>query len=191
MNVQRKNSNMETYIRSYDDILDEDICQSLIDKFEQSNSQYEIHDNVAMSFTQINLMKHNDWRIFYDDLNLSFKSCIERYKDDCQIVDNMFPRRFGYEQYRMKRYLPDGKDQFRNHVDVMDYNTARRFLVFFLYLNEPEGGETEFHCFNGEKIKPKAGRMCMFPPMWTHLHSGNAVMGTKPKYIIGSYLHYV
>ena len=45
--------------------------------------------------------------------------------------------------------------------------------------------------FNGEKIKPKAGRMCMFPPMWTHLHSGNVVMGTKPKYIIGSYLHYV
>ena len=98
---------------------------------------------------------------------------------------------FGFEEYRMKRYLPDGKDQFRNHVDVIDYNTARRFLVFFLYLNEPEGGETEFHCFNGEKIKPKAGRMCMFPPMWTHLHSGNAVMGTKPKYIIGSYLHYV
>ena len=52
---------METYIRSYDDILDEDICQNLIDKFEQSNSQYEVHDNDAMSFTQINLMKHNDW----------------------------------------------------------------------------------------------------------------------------------
>ena len=88
MNVPRKNSNMETYIRSYDDILDEDICQSLIDKFEQSNSQYEIHDNVAMSFTQINLMKHNDWRIFYDDLNLSFKSCIEKYKDDStELID--------------------------------------------------------------------------------------------------------
>ena len=139
MNVQRKNLNMETYIRSYDDVLDSSVCEDLITKFEQSENQYETHNNNLMSFSQINLMKHNDWRIFYDTLQLSFRSCIERYKDDCQIWDGMFPKKFGFEEYRMKRYLPDGKDQFRNHVDVMDYNTARRFLVFFLYLNEPEG----------------------------------------------------
>ena len=95
-------------------ILDEDICQSLIDKFEQSNSQYEIHDNVAMSFTQINLMKHNDWRIFYDDLNLSFKSCIEKYKDDCQIWDGMFPKKFGFEELAKSENFLSSRNQWHN-----------------------------------------------------------------------------
>ena len=36
MNVQRKNLNMETYIRSYDDVLDSSVCEDLITKFEQS-----------------------------------------------------------------------------------------------------------------------------------------------------------
>jgi len=39
-------------------------------------------------------------------------------------------------------------------------------------------------------VKPETGRMLMFPPMWTHLHAGTKPI-EKPKYIIGSYLHYV
>lgn len=42
---------------------------------------------------------------------------------------------------RMKRYMPNDIDEFKEHVDVGDYNSARRFLVFFLYLDEnKEGG---------------------------------------------------
>ena len=40
------------------------------------------------------------------------------------------------------------------------------------------------------EVKCKKGTMLMFPPMWTHLHAGLKPID-KPKYIVGSYLHYV
>ena len=43
----------------------------------------------------------------------------------------------------MKRYEPNGVDEFHDH-DVGNHESAKRFLVFFLYLNEPQGGETDF-----------------------------------------------
>jgi len=45
----------------------------------------------------------------------------------------------------MKRYVTGGEDRFDLHVDVKNYDTARRFLVVFFYLNDDfEGGETVF-----------------------------------------------
>ena len=101
----------------------------------------------------------------------------------------MFPSRYGFEEFRLKRYLPNDIDEFRNHVDVSNYENARRFLVFFLYLDDNEKGHTTFPQSN-ISVQPKAGRILMFPPMWTHLHAGTKPVD-KPKYIIGSYLHYV
>ena len=109
---------------------------------------------------------------------------------ECNIVERMFPEEFAYEMFRMKRYEPNGVDEFNDHVDVGNHASAKRFLVFFLYLNEPEGGETDFPQ-RGVTITPKTGSLLMFPPMWTHLHAGRKVTGDVPKYILGSYLHYV
>ena len=44
----------------------------------------------------------------------------------------------------MKRYLPNGRDFFPLHVDVMGQVAARRFMTAFIYLNAPAGGETVF-----------------------------------------------
>ena len=49
------------------------------------------------------------------------------------------------------------------------------------------------NCKKGEgnfQAKCKKGDMLMFPPMWTHLHAGEKPID-KPKYMVGSYLHYV
>ncbi|WEJ63601.1 2OG-Fe(II) oxygenase [Thiomicrorhabdus lithotrophica] len=78
---------------------------------------------------------------------------------------------------RMKRYLPNTNDSFSEHVDVSNYASAKRFLVFFIYLNDDfEGGETSFKQFN-IKAKPKQVRMILFPPMWSWLHQAYSVKG--------------
>ena len=82
--------------------------------------------------------------------------------EDCNITDKMFPEQFAYEMYRMKRYEPNGVDEFNDHVDVGNHASAKRFLVFFLYLNEPEGGETDFPQ-RGVSVSPKAGRIVDVP----------------------------
>ena len=56
-----------------------------------------------------------------------------------------FPAKYVFEEFRIKRYDNNGHDQFKDHVDVGDYNSARRFLVCFYISNDVEvGGETNF-----------------------------------------------
>ena len=87
-------------------------------------------------------------------------------------------------------------DRFDAHVDVLNYETARRFLTFFIYLNDvDEGGETSFVNLNKEgtyiplSVNPKRGRLLMFPPMWPWYHAGLKPLSGK-KYLIQSYCHY-
>ena len=47
----------------------------------------------------------------------------------------------------------------------MDYASAKRFLVFFLYLKDNEGGHTSFP----DEMKVKNG-IIKFPPMWNYKH---------------------
>jgi hypothetical protein len=74
-------------------------------------------------------------------------------------------------------------------VDVTGTDNNSRFLVMFLYLSDNEKGETIFpqHHFTS---KCKQGNILIFPSLWPWLHSGNFPVNT-PKYIVGSYLHYV
>ena len=50
------------YIRTYDNVMTADQCQHLIDKFEDSSSQWvktELENH--RSFTEINVSMHEDW----------------------------------------------------------------------------------------------------------------------------------
>jgi hypothetical protein len=88
----------------------------------------------------------------------------------------------------LKRYLDNGKDEFRAHVDAVSLASSVRFLVFFIYLDDNDKGETAFPQLS--VASPcKKGSLLMFPPLWPWLHAGLKPLN-KPKYILGSYLHY-
>ena len=180
---------MENYIRRYDNVLSPELCDSLIERFENNPDQYEKHQQGKMSFTQIQLLKHKEWHDDTQTVVNGLHGCVDQYKTECKVVGNMWPEKFSLEPLRMKRYLPDGTDQFGNHVDVNSHESARRFLVFFLYLDDNEKGSTSFpqHDISSDC---KKGSCLIFPPMWPWLHAGEKPID-KPKYIIGSYLHYV
>jgi hypothetical protein len=95
----------------------------------------------------------------------------------------------GYEGFRLKRYLPNTNDRIDAHTDATNLTVCKRFLSLFWYLNDvDEGGETLFTELN-YYVKPKAGRLVVFPPMWMFPHAGcPTVVGTK--YLLHSYLHY-
>ena len=181
---------MKKYIQVYEDVLPEYQCNALIEKFEINKDQHVSTDlDGHRHFTEININQHKDWETISMFLYQTLKPYVERYKKDCDIKEKQWPEKYGWEQIRFKRYLPNDKDEFKEHVDVGDYDSARRFLVFFLYLKDNEGGDTSFSEYD-ISVKPKAGRLLMFPPTWTYLHTGHKPLET-PKYIIGSYLHYV
>ena len=180
---------MENYIRRYDNVLSPELCDSLIERFENNPDQYEKHKQGKMSFTQIQLLKHKEWHDDAQTVVNGLHGCVDQYKTECKVVGNMWPEKFSLEPLRMKRYLPDGTDQFGDHVDVNSHESARRFLVFFLYLDDNEKGSTSFPQHDISSACKK-GSVLIFPPLWPWLHAGEKPIN-KPKYIIGSYLLYV
>jgi hypothetical protein len=184
------------YVSYFDDVIAPELCDAIIEKFEnspehQQKTYYENH----RSFTEINLTKHPEWKLVQEQLHHGIMYALPYYKRQWKIDEQlMFPDNHGWEQFRMKRYLP-GEDEFKFHVDVQDYASARRFLVAFFYLNDVEvGGETIFQDTKESLpkmfVKPKTGRLIVFPALWTHPHIG-AMPISGAKYIVGTYLHYV
>ena len=64
------------------------------------------------------------------------------------------------------------------HCENAEWNTNNRMLVWMVYLNDVEGGETEF-IYQGTKINPVEGRIVIWPGSFTHLHRGNPPKNTK------------
>lgn len=183
--------NLLDYVKVYDNVLPKNICDKLIDSFEKNPNLHERYENnKSPQFTQLNVTSHQ--LKFGADLHqiLVEKSvgCLIKYRNDLDITKE-FPEEYSFEHFRMKKYSHIQEDEFREHVDVHDYLSAKRFLVFFFYLNDVEqGGETYFPKLDFN-VEPKVGRCLVFPPLWMFPHCGMMASG-KDKYIVGSYLHY-
>ena len=175
------------FIRVYDDVLDADVCDTLIHIFDTNKDKHErLDEQKKPSFTQYNLTQNSE---DYKDIHNHLIQKTFQYRDDYyEFVDKrVFPNSHAFEQYRIKRYEPNGEDMFDTHVDVQDHASARRFLSFMWYLNDvPEGGNT---VFNDLTIKPERGKLVVFPPLWLFPHRGEPVLEC-PKYILSTYLHY-
>jgi len=197
MSLQKINLNMDNLIRIYDDVLDKISCEEIIEKFEDFHKRYETvfqqdGENI-ISFEQLRINDYDSWNSINTGLLKLFQEHVVKYKIDCRVEPEMWPKKFGFEAIRMKRYLANDYDRFDPHVDVLDYDSARRFLAFFVYLNDvPIAGETNFcsRTMIQKSIQPKRGRLLIFPPMWPWFHAGLKPLGDK-KYIIHSYCHYV
>jgi hypothetical protein len=178
-------------IRVYPGALPPLLCQQLITGFEALEDEHISRgeaDPAAPRFTELNLThawKHGHERAFEAILPL-----FETYSRDLAISSAQWPADLAFEELRIKRYQPGGDDQFPEHVDVGDHASARRFLAALIYLNDvEEGGHTEFPGW-GQTIQPQAGTAVLFPPLWPWLHAGRPPI-SGPKYILGTYLHYV
>ena len=178
------NTSLADYIVVTDDVLSPSHCAALIERFEASDQRQKAELEGAFSFTQLDITAA--WPDQYEILAKSIAEQAGAYQR--QLDARFWPPRFAFEHLRMKRYLPDGRDCFPPHVDVMRQDAARRFLAAMIYLNVPEAGETVFTDLD-LTITPKAGRLVCFPPLWMFPHEGRPPLA-RPKYILTTYLCY-
>ena len=184
----------ESCVRYYDDVISKEWCNKVIDLFEaekipiSSKFGFNEGNNPRKSFTELDIEGKDKWK----DVKETFiKVCRQNFQNfikDVNIERHHLPVIVDLENIRIKKYEANGKDVFKDHVDVIRSQgpSAKRFLVFILYLNDCKGGETYIPRYNISS-QPKQGRLLMFPPFWTHPHMGKKVQKGN-KYIMMSYL---
>ena len=184
---------MERWIKTYPKIFSKEECAGLIEWFEiLDESKQLVHTKLEghREFDEVNLNDFREQTLKMQlDVYKRFDDILEKYKQDVKVHEKALPEKSAWEEIRIKRYRT-GIGNFLDHVDVGDSISARRFLVFFVYLNDvAEGGGTEFPDLD-LTISPECGKLLVFPSIWTFLHRGNIPI-SNDKYILGSYKHYV
>ena len=184
---------MERWIKTYPKMFSKEECAGLIEWFEildENNQLVQTKLEGHREFDEVNLNDFREQTLKMQlDVYKRFDDILEKYKQDVKIHEKALPEKSVWEEIRIKRYRA-GRGNFLDHVDVGDYISARRFLVFFVYLNNVDfGGETEFPTFDLQ-VSPECGTILIFPATWTYLHRGNTPI-SNDKYILGSYKHYV
>lgn len=180
-------------IHIYPNSLEDHVCDYLVNYFEQNlNYQERIYNDKYPNFTQLNLSEvceTGETDEFTESIHNYILEKVISYRDlyyEC-IDERVFPDTHTLEQLRIKRYNPDGIDQFDTHVDVTDHDSAKRYLSFMWYLNDVEvGGKTIFLDYS---VTPKKGTLLLFPPLWMYPHKGEPP-SSSPKYLLSTYLCY-
>ena len=164
---------IENNIRIYDNAMSPEDCKKIIELFETNKDQIQAFNTGRKEYSEIDIDKfETPWSETKEKFISMMKTHMDKFMKDVKIQISDFPPIIDMENIRIKKYLPNDKDEFKTHVDVLRALIAKRFLVYILYLNDvEEGGETYLPKQN-IKVKPKAGRLLMFPPFWTHEHRG-------------------
>jgi prolyl 4-hydroxylase len=159
-------------------------CARLIDRFEASAELETCRREGGHSFMQLDITQ-----AWPDEHEIALQTFLAHFHDyQANVRGHFWPPHIAFEHLRVKRYLPNGRDEFPPHVDVMDQRSARRFLTGMIYLNAPAGGETVFPHLD-LSITPETGKLLVFPPLWLFPHAGLPPR-SRSKYILQTYLCY-
>ena len=108
-----------------------------------------------------------NWKDLDKELFRSLGIAIQEFRENYPF----FKGPFKDNGYAIQRTDPG--EFYHWHIDGGSHEFSQRQLVAVWYLNDVDGpgGETEFS-YQNIKIKPEAGKLCLFPPFWTHEHRG-------------------
>lgn len=180
------------YIGVFENAASDELCDTMIESYENAVAT-GLSRQVAGA-TQFNSeVRRMDFSLFFEvdfpaltqQVNAVLDQCLNRYVQEYIGLKNLS---FYSLHCKVQKTPPKGGYHVW-HCEQENTNTARRCLVWTLYLNDiPDNeGETEFlhQCF---RLKPKKGMVCLFPAAWTHTHRGNLVMTTDKYIATGWYL---
>lgn len=201
---------MEEYIYINDNSFSKEICNDIIDMFE---NQEDKCDGVTFGGLDKNVKDTIDFRIPIDEsnphfikwqkirdllkneltrnLNIYIKKISEPLLLDIQNSTRkyqFFNHTSNCDTYMIQKYNKN-KGRYIYHDDAhIEWNTKRyRILTYIWYLNDVyDGGETEF--FGKLRIVPRAGKLVLFPSTWCYPHRGRVPISDN-KYIITGWIY--
>lgn len=177
-----------THIYQIDNAVPARLCRKVMRFF---NKKKELHyDGETISGANPNKKCRElrlDGQLINDSLEAGVldRDLAEKFKRGFNAISKLCPGFFTGSctdsKYQIQHYLPDD-GWFNWHIDTL----APRTLAAILYLNDVTfGGETEFW-YQNIKVKPKPGRLLIFPAGQGYAHRG--VPAKSDKFIITTFL---
>lgn len=179
-----------SFIFAFDQALPDFLCDDMVRRFEAHADEHydgrvgsERGENPLLKkTTDLVVSGKTHWKDVDNNLFRSLGLAIREFQKAHHFFANM--QHFKDMGYHLQRY--QAGEYYHWHVDADNPQLANRQLVALWYLNDVEGGETEF-IYQGVKVSPEKGKLILFPPFWTHQHRAMTLQ-TGVKYIATTWI---
>ena len=188
--------NITNFIGIYDNYITEQECNKAIKLYEDQNKFNNTVNRIGGE--RASILQKQDQQYFAAPFNLdvwweelkpmmlNFDLAWNHYVQNTGASD-AYGVPFHFTDLKIQKTLPtEGYHVWHiEHGNTMD--TSMRAFVFSVYLNDvEEGGETEFLNFS-QRVKPKTGRIVIWPAAFPYVHRGNPPLSGE-KYILTSWM---
>lgn len=175
------------FIFEIENSLPSDLCNKIIDLFEDEPIKYEGVDygnqDSSIKYKISTDYKINDidykWKDIYYKLHNALDLGLKEY---FSYIQTLYPyiRFSSYLQntgFQIQKTKPG--ERFLWHNDTYYTSDYHRILTYIWYLNTLSNDECGETVFSNRAIKPLQGKLIIFPSTWTYWHQGNIPMKTK------------
>ena len=192
----QKTVDINNFIGVYDNYITKEECDKAIKLYED---QVKFNNTInRLDFENASILQKQDQQYFAHSNNLNiwwdnlkpilfnFEMAWKHYIDNTGAGD-AYKTPFYFTQLKLQKTLPtEGYHTW--HVEYgKEFEMSKRAFVYSVYLNDvEEGGETEFLHFS-KRVKPKKGRIVIWPAAFPYLHRGNPPLSGE-KYILTSWM---
>jgi|TARA_E500000318_G_scaffold751_1_gene1046 hypothetical protein len=192
-----KTIKIDNFIGVYDNYITPEECNKIIKIYEDETKLNKTFDRLISENASVLQKKDkqffaagNNFDIWWEDLKPLMFNFDMAFKNYCvntgahEAYDNT---PFHYTGLKIQKTLPtEGYHTWHIEHGPGFVNESRAF-VYSVYLNDvEEGGETEFLHFS-QRVKPKTGRIVIWPAAFPYLHRGNPPLSGE-KYILTSWV---
>ena len=195
--MMERTANINNFIGVYDGYITKEECNKAINLFEAQDKLNQTLNRHGSE--RVPLKKKQDQQYFLTGENIkvwhtklksmlvNFEMAFKHYEEQTGITDAFGLDHLDFTTLKIQKTLPTEGYHVWHVEHGAGFDSQCRAAVYSVYLNDvEEGGETEFLHFS-KRVKPKAGRIVIWPASFPYLHRGNPPLSGE-KYILTSWL---
>jgi hypothetical protein len=191
-----KKANINNFIGIYDNYITEDECDKAIKIYEEQNKFKKTISRMEGEKASILQKKDkqffaygNNLDIWWEELKpmiVNFDIAFKHYIENTG-AGEAYGVPFHFTCLKIQKTLPTEGYHIWHIEHGKGFDNEPRAFVYTIYLNDVKnGGETEFLHFS-KRVKPKKGRIVIWPAAFPYVHRGNPPLSGK-KYLLTSWM---
>ena len=191
-----KTVNITNFIGVYDNYITKEQCNYAIKLYEDQNKFNNTINRIASEKSSTLIKQDQQFFAAQNNLDIWWQS-LKPMMLNLDMAFNHYVEHTGakeaygvpfhFTSLKIQKTLPTEGYHVWHIEHGKGYENEPRAFVFSIYLNDVEdGGETEFLHFS-KRVKPKTGRIVIWPAAFPYLHRGNPPLSGE-KYILTSWM---